>query len=189
MVIIEARALGKSFGLRTVFRNVNLRVTAGERVAILGANGCGKSTLLLVLAGVLSADHGTVETHGTIGFAPENPDLPDHLVVAEWLDVVASLKGLRARQPLPFGLDALAGIKLAALSLGQRQRVSLAAAWMGVPSLLLLDEPTNAIDAETREDVLVQLAQRTAVIATHDLPFAQRVATRLVMMRAGAVTE
>ncbi|MCL2449839.1 MAG: hypothetical protein FWD17_12900, partial [Polyangiaceae bacterium] len=65
--------------------------------------------------------------------------------------------------------------------------VSLAAAFVGEPSLLLLDEPTNAIDAETREALIAELAHRTAVVATHDRAFADRVATRSVVMRRGAL--
>jgi ABC-type multidrug transport system ATPase subunit len=186
-VIVKASALEKSFGLRSVLRGVSLRVDTGERVVVLGDNGSGKSTLLHVLAGVLAADRGAVEVRGTVGFAPEKPDLPDHLVVAEWLDLVASLKGFRRRGAALFGVGDLAGVKLGALSMGQRQRVSLAAAWMGEPSVLLLDEPTNAVDRDTREAVGARLDGATAVIATHDRPFAERVATRILTMRAGVL--
>ena len=188
MVILAAAALEKSFSLRPVLRNVSLQVAAGERLVILGDNGSGKSTLLLVLAGVLTAERGTVEVRGTVGFAPEKPDLPDHLCVVEWLDVIASLKGLRVGQPRAFGVDAFRGKKLGGLSLGQRQRVSLAAACLGAPSILLLDEPTNAIDAETREEFVHRLRENTAVIATHDRAFAERVSTRVLTMRAGVLT-
>jgi ABC-type multidrug transport system ATPase subunit len=188
MVILEAAALEKAYRVRRVLRAVSLRVEAGERVILLGENGSGKSTLLQVLAGVLQADAGQVEVRGTVGFGPEKPDLPDHLVVAEWLDLIASLKGMRRRPDSPFGVDAFAGIKLGALSLGQRQRVSLAAAWLGAPSLLLLDEPTNAIDEGICEEFEGRLAQETTVIATHDRALADRVGTRVLAMRAGALS-
>lgn len=187
MVILEAEGLEKSFGASRVLRGVRLEVATGERVVVLGGNGSGKSTLLQVLAGVLTADRGKVAIHGTVGLAPERPDLPDHLLAAEWLDVVASLKGLRRRENLLFGVDAIASIKLGALSLGQRQRVSLAAAWLGEPSILLLDEPTNAIDDETREALAASLLSRTALIATHDHELAARVGTRVLTMRGGAL--
>jgi ABC-type multidrug transport system ATPase subunit len=187
MVILDARDVRKSFGWRAVLRGASLTVREGETVAVVGDNGSGKSTLLQVLSGVLAVDRGAVTVAGTIGFSPERPDLPDHLVVAEWLDVVASLKGLRGRPEPLFGVDALAGVKVGALSLGQRQRVSLAAAFLGAPSLLLLDEPTNAIDADTREALAARLGNRTAVIATHDRAFAERVATRSVVMERGVL--
>ena len=185
MVIVDAFDLAKSFGVRQVFSGVNLRVSKGERLVVLGGNGSGKSTLLFVLAGVLTADSGVVDVRGTLGLAPEKPDLPDHLVVAEWLDVVASLKGMRRRSEVAFRADTLAGVKLAALSLGQRQRVSLAAAWLGAPSVMVLDEPTNAIDIETREELVARLRGETAIIATHDESFAATVATRRVVMKGG----
>jgi ABC-type multidrug transport system ATPase subunit len=168
---------------------VSLNVSAGERVVVFGDNGSGKSTLLLVLAGVLVPDGGTLHVRGTVGLAPEKPDLPEHLVVAEWIDVLASLKGLRGRQPLRFGVDSLLGVKLGALSLGQRQRVSLAAAWLGSPSILLLDEPTNAIDAKTHEELVTTLSGETALVATHDAAFAERVATRRLTMEGGVLRE
>jgi ABC-type multidrug transport system ATPase subunit len=187
MVIVEAVDVEKSFTLRAVLRKVSLRIDSGERVVLLGDNGSGKSTLLHVLAGVLKADRGTVNVRGTVGFAPENADLPEHLVVAEWLDVVASLKGLRRRPPALFGADDLAGIKLAALSLGQRQRVSLAAAWLGDPAILMLDEPTNGVDAHTSADLAARISDHTAIVATHDRDFAGRIATRLVTLRGGTL--
>jgi ABC-type multidrug transport system ATPase subunit len=188
MLIVQARAVSKAYGLRQVLRGVDLTVARGERVVVVGSNGSGKSTLLLVLAGVLRADEGDVRVEGPIGFAPEKPDLPDHLVVAEWLDLVASLKGLRARPVSPFGVDGLAGSKLGALSLGQRQRVSLAAACLGSPSILLLDEPTNGIDDGSRAELEARLSGASALVATHDRAFAERVGTRVVAMQEGRVT-
>jgi ABC-2 type transport system ATP-binding protein len=177
--LLSARGVHKSFGARRVLRGADLEVAAGERVVILGENGSGKSTLLQILAGVIAPDDGKVEVNGEIGFAPEAPDLPDHLLVSEWIDVVASLKRLRRRESVRFGVDRMSRMKLGALSLGMRQRVSLAAAWLGDPAILLLDEPTNAIDVETRAVLLQELAGRTAVIATHDRDFAREAATRV----------
>jgi ABC-type multidrug transport system ATPase subunit len=186
-VVIDARAVKKAFSSRRVLRGVTLEVQRGERVVLFGENGSGKSTLLQVLAGVLVADEGNVEVLGSVGFAPERPDLPDHLVVAEWLALIASLKGMRGRAAPRFEVEGLAGVKLGALSLGQRQRVSLAAAWLGDPDLLLLDEPTNALDAGARDEIVSALEGRTAVVATHDRPFAERIATRLLTLRDGAL--
>jgi ABC-type multidrug transport system ATPase subunit len=186
-VLIEARGVTKAFSSRRVLRGVDLGVRSGERVVLLGENGSGKSTLLQVLASVLPADEGSVEVRGSVGFGPERPDLPDHLVVAEWLALIASLKGVSGRAAPRFDVAGLGGIKLGALSLGQRQRVSLATAWLGDPDLLLLDEPTNALDLDAREALGSALVGRTAVIATHDRAFAESVATRLLTLRDGAL--
>jgi ABC-2 type transport system ATP-binding protein len=187
--MLEARNVWKSLGGRLVLRGVSFAVERGERVVVLGENGSGKSTLVYVMSGVLEADDGEVVCGvPQLGFAPEKPDLPDHLLVQEWLDVVASLKGLEeADVPPELGIDGLRRKKLAALSLGQRQRVSLASAWMGSPEILVLDEPTNGLDARTRDGVLERLATATALVATHDVELADRIATRLVTVRDGVV--
>lgn len=185
--MIQVDRVFKSLGHRPVLRGASLEVTAGERVVLLGANGSGKSTLLSLIAGVLAPDHGKVTTTASVGFAPEKPDLPEHLRVGEWLDVVASLKG-DATEGADFGLAPLLGKKTNALSLGQRQRVSLATAWLGRPEVLLLDEPTNGLDAATRDLVLDLLGTGTAIVATHDRELAERVATRVLVVSDGRVT-
>jgi ATPase subunit of ABC transporter with duplicated ATPase domains len=76
----------------------------------------------------------------------------------------------------------LLGKKIGALSLGQRQRVSLVAAFTGDPALLVLDEPTNALDRDSRNHLIGRISESTALIATHDRDFADRVATRVIDM-------
>ncbi len=176
--MVRARGLGKWFGARRVLEHLSLDVCAGDRVVVVGENGCGKSTLLQLVAGVLEGHEGTLKTPRSIGYAPEKPDIPDHLLAVEWLDLIASLKSARWREEL--GVGALLGRKVAALSLGQRQRLSLVAAFTGAPPLLVLDEPTNALDEDAREAVIARVLGSTALVATHDRDFAARVATRVV---------
>ena len=189
MVIIEARAICKSLGQREVLRGASLTVKRGERVVVLGENGSGKSTLLQIIGGVLEPDRGQLAVCKAFGFAPEKPDLPDHLLVGEWLDLVASLKGLRRAGELSFGVRELLGTRTSALSLGQRQRVSLASAWLGNPELLVLDEPTNGLDAETQAEVTQRLTSVSALLATHDRALARAVGTRVVTVQAGVLSE
>ena len=187
MNLVDARNIDKTLGGKRVLRDANLTIAEGERVVLVGPNGCGKSTLLHVVAGVLDPDRGTVE-HAPeldIGFAPEKPDLPEHLVVVEWMDTLAALKQLGARpDDYPFGISEFQRKKTTALSLGQRQRVSLAAAWLGAPRLLVLDEPTNALDHATRDDVIARIRQSSALIATHDRELAAAVGTRILEMKS-----
>jgi len=185
MVILEASELRKSLAGRPVLRGVSLSLRRGERLVVLGDNGCGKSTLLQIVASVLDADQGTLSLPHELGFASEKPDLPEHLLVGEWLDLVASLKGLRRVGEPYFGVAELLEKRASALSLGQRQRVSLASAWLGAPPLLILDEPTNGLDVQTQQEVIARLAESSALIATHDRAFADAVATRVVVMRSG----
>jgi ABC-type multidrug transport system ATPase subunit len=180
MVIVDARGIHKSLGRRAVLRGVDLSIERGERVVVLGENGSGKSTLLYIIAAVLEPDAGTLRAPQSVGFAPEKPDIPEHLRVGEWLDIMASLKGLRHVTALPFGVDELTEKRASALSLGQRQRVSLASAWLGDPELLVLDEPTNGLDAASQAEVTRRLGETTALIATHDHQFAAAIATRVI---------
>ncbi|HEX4517202.1 MAG TPA: ABC transporter ATP-binding protein [Polyangiaceae bacterium] len=189
--MLKIRHLTKWFGSRRVLDDVSLEVARGERVVVLGENGCGKSTLLQIVSGVIDADEGDVRIPDAIGYAPEKPDIPDHLLAREWLDLVASLKRappIGALAPRgatnELGVLELLGRKVGALSLGQRQRVSLVAAFTGDPPLLVLDEPTNALDAASREAVIARLDGATALIATHDRDFADRVATRVIRLAA-----
>ncbi len=181
--MLKVRHLTKWFGTRRVLDDVSLEVARGERVVVLGENGCGKSTLLQIVSGVIDADEGDVGLPDAIGYAPEKPDIPDHLLTREWLDLVASLKRARTITN-ELGVSELLGRKVGALSLGQRQRVSLVAAFTGEPSLHVLDEPTNALDAESREAVIARLRGATALVATHDRDFADRVATRVITLAA-----
>jgi ABC-type multidrug transport system ATPase subunit len=180
--VLSVRRLSKWFGSKRVLDHVSLDVARGERVVLLGENGSGKSTLLRVVAGILEAYEGEVVVPRELGYAPEKPDLPDHLLAGEWLDLVASLK--RAPWPDAFGVTSLLGRSIGALSLGQRQRVSLVAAFTGDPPLVVLDEPTNALDAAAREELVARLGGATALVATHDRDFAERVGTRVVTMGA-----
>ncbi len=180
--MLKIRGLTKWFGTRRVLRDFSLDVARGERVALLGENGCGKSTLLRIVAGVLDAPEGRVEVAATLGYAPEEADLPDHLLAGEWLNLVASLK--RAPWVDELGVAGFLGRKLGALSLGQRQRVSLVAAFTGNPPFVVLDEPTNALDEQTRARLERRIDRTTALLATHDRDFARRVATRIVTLPA-----
>lgn len=177
-MLLRAHGIWKSLGGRVVLRDVSLTLDEGERVVLLGANGSGKSTLLHVLANVTEPDRGQVSLaeHATIGFAPEKPDLPEHLLVGEWLDTIAALKGHASRAlEVDLGIEELRRKKTTALSLGQKQRVSLATAFMGRPRILLLDEPTNALDADSRAEVIERIRTSTLVVATHDREIAERV--------------
>jgi ABC-type multidrug transport system ATPase subunit len=189
MVIVSAREIKKTLGARVVLRTASLTLRRGDRVVVLGENGCGKSTFLQIVGGILEAEAGELSVCKTLGFAPEKPDIPDHLRVGEWLNLVASLKGLRCLGELAFGVADVLGIRTSALSLGQRQRVSLASAWLGAPELLVLDEPTNGLDAATQAEVVTRLRSASALIATHDHALADAVATRVLTVQSGALSE
>lgn len=187
--LLRLDRVSKYFGAKRAVHEATLALGAGERIVVTGGNGSGKTTLLAIASGVLSADEGRVERSVPIGYAPEKPDIPDHLLVVEWLDVVASLKRARVGNADDLDLRPLFGKRVSALSLGQRQRVSLCAAFLGEPPLLVLDEPTNGLDRATRGAVIERLRGATALVATHDADLVTSLSARLVRMKDGRLVE
>lgn len=199
-------AVTRSFGSKQVLRGVNLKVPAGQFVAIIGKSGCGKSTLLRLLAGLdhpssgaLSfGDGGQTKGHTRIMFQ-EPRLLPWERVLG---NVSVGLIGLasgnealeRSRVILDeVGLADRAGEWPSRLSGGQRQRVALARALVGQPRILALDEPLGALDALTRiemQRLLERIWQRqrfTAVLVTHDVSEAVALADRVVVIDEGRI--
>jgi sulfonate transport system ATP-binding protein len=200
---VRIEKLCKSFGARTVLREVDLQIEAGEFVTIVGRSGCGKSTLLRHLAGLESADSGQIRFDDAA--TPHRADAQQSDVrfmyqdarLLPWrrvLDNVAlGLKGgdakSRALQALEeVGLADRAGEWPSVLSGGQRQRVALARALVHRPRLLLLDEPLGALDALTRVDMqaLIERVWRehgfTALLVTHDVGEAVALGDRVVLI-------
>jgi ABC-type multidrug transport system ATPase subunit len=151
---LEARSICKSYGSRVVLDNVSLSVHAGESVAIIGENGAGKSTLLRICAGLMRPDRGRVDVVGRLGYCPQQPGLFDLLSADEHLALLAPAIGLSRREAIREGHRLLAEFAFPVaertqtrhLSGGARQKVNLALALLGSPSVLLLDEPYQGFD-------------------------------------------
>ena len=195
-------------GGRTIVHAFDLHVDAGEVVGIVGKNGSGKSTLLMAIAGVLEPSDGRVtisdanvwgstterrRARTSLSYVPENADPPGFLRANELWALCASARGVSGPSPelvAALDLDELAELQLERMSLGQRRRACLGAAFLGSPALLVLDEPDNGLDAR-RADVLVSLlrghaaAGRAALVATHDRALLDAAGARIVTI-AGA---
>ena len=192
-------------------RGVDLEITAGERVAVLGPNGAGKTTLILHLNGILLPQAGEVAIGGMpvtkanfkeirrrVGVVFQDPD--DQLFMPTVRDDVAfgpanlGLPGdaVEARVHAALdavGMDGAGGRPPHHLSFGQRRRVALATVLAMDPQILVLDEPTSNLDPAARRDladILVTLPV-TAVIVTHDLPYALELCPRSVILNDGAI--
>jgi sulfonate transport system ATP-binding protein len=198
--------LGKSFGGTAVLADLDIAVEPGEFLAIVGRSGSGKSTLLRLLAGLDRPSAGAIELDGRRmqGRPTDVRMMFQDARLLPWRDLAHNVLIGAAAGTAPDAAEAaLAQVGLAdraaawpaELSGGQRQRVALARALISRPRLLLLDEPLGALDALTRLEMqdLIERVWRsqgfTAVLVTHDVGEAARLADRVVVLERGRIAE
>jgi energy-coupling factor transport system ATP-binding protein len=188
---LEARDLWVELERREVLRGIDLAVDSGERLALMGRNGAGKTTLLRAAGGLIEPVRGRVETAGDCALLPQAPgDLFVRERVSEELPGPAGAAALRR-----VGLEWAADADPRDLSGGERQRLALAMVMAGrdrLPGVVCLDEPTRGMDGARKLELsewLGELASGGAavVVATHDVEFAARFATRVVLLGDGVV--
>jgi sulfate transport system ATP-binding protein len=215
---IEIRNVSKNFGDFRALKDVSLHIDSGELVALLGPSGCGKTTLLRIIAGLETADAGSILFSGEdttdvhvrerqVGFVFQHYALFRHMTVFE--NVAFGLR-VKPRGQRPgdaqikqkvhellnlVQLDWLADRFPSQLSGGQRQRIALARALAVEPKVLLLDEPFGALDAKVRKELRRWLRRLhddlhvTSIFVTHDQEEALEVADRVVLMNAGNIEQ
>jgi ABC-2 type transport system ATP-binding protein len=205
--VLVAQGATKSYGDLVALHPLDLRVTAGQLVALIGHNGSGKSTFLRLVAGLLDMTDGTIDVLGSpagtsearavVSFLPDDPVLYDDLSVREHLAYVAALHGVDLPEEDLDGLVDRVGLSHRAddlpsqFSRGLRQRTSIALGLVRPFELLLVDEPFVGLDLGGRDallDVFDELHRdgATIVVATHDPSFVER-ADRCVALRDGEV--
>jgi sulfonate transport system ATP-binding protein len=206
---IDIAGLRKSFGDNHVLNGIDLRIAAGEFLAIVGRSGCGKSTLLRLLLGLEQPNGGSFSFQDG-GKRNDDPRAARVMFqeprLLPWASVIANVEvglgpdrktpGARAR-----ALETLYAVELegkrdawpSVLSGGQKQRVSLARALVSRPRILALDEPLGALDALTRI-TMQRLLERvwreqqfTALLVTHDVAEAVTLADRVIVIDQGAI--
>lgn len=218
MNVVELRNVHKLYGSHHVLRGIDLNVAAGEVVVLIGASGSGKSTLLRCVNLLETVDDGDVVLEGQVVTDPDvDPvavrrrvgmvfqafNLFPHLRVIDNValaprrvhGVAADTARARARALLErFGLADKADAWPDSLSGGQQQRAAIARALATEPVLLLLDEITSALDPELVAEVLdvvrdLAAEGTTMVLATHEMDFARRVASRVGFLHNGVLVE
>jgi sulfonate transport system ATP-binding protein len=200
MSAVVARGVQRRFGDRTVLRDIDLTVEAGELVVIVGQSGCGKSTLLRALGGLDTGYGGDIAVDGRVAFGFQDARLLPWARV--WQNVVFGVKGSKQqlrRQAVAVlaevGLEEHADAWPATLSGGEAQRVALARALTRDPSVLLLDEPFGALDALTRlkMQALVSRLWRergfAVILVTHDVEEAILLADRIAVLDRGVIAD
>ncbi len=205
---VEVKGLTRNFGKKTALDNVDLPVSSGRVLGLVGENGAGKTTLIKHLMGQLKAQQGTVRIFGIdpvkdpvmalsrIGYLSEERDLP------HWMRVDELMNYTRAFYPCwdssyaeelrrIFKLDGSSKVKQ--LSMGQKARAALITALAYRPSLLLLDEPSSGLDPVVRRDILGAIIRtvadegRTVLFSSHLLEEVERVADDVAMIHNGKI--
>jgi heme exporter protein A len=207
--LVQASTLVRRFGAVTALGGVDLSVAPGELVLLLGANGAGKTTLLRILAGLTRPLRGTVMVAGrdlhadpdarrAVGFLSHSALLYEDLTPRENLAFAAALHQLDdpaatvARALEIAGLSARADRPTRGCSRGMLQRLALARATLHDPPVLLLDEPFTGLDAQASHALVARMRAdrehgRAIIAVTHDPEVLWSVATRVLLLEAGAV--
>nr|WP_315502757.1 ATP-binding cassette domain-containing protein [Actinomyces oris] len=205
--MLELSGLSKRFGSLQALDDLSLSLDRGEIVGFVGANGAGKSTTMRIVMGVLDADAGAVTWKGVpvdaairrgIGYMPEERGLYPRMKVAEQLVYLARLHGLSASAAKAaanqwterLGLEERRGDEVQSLSLGNQQRVQLAAALVSSPELLILDEPFSGLDPVAVDVMSQVILERAAagvptLFSSHQLDVVERLCDRVVIIRSG----
>ena len=207
--MLTVTTVSRSFGDHRVLDDVSFDVRPGRMTGFLGANGSGKTTTMRIILGVLAPHSGTVTWNGApvsqdvrqrFGYMPEERGLYPKMKVAEQVSWLGQLHGLtadKAKANTERLLDQLelstrAGDKLEALSLGNQQRVQIAAALVHDPDVLILDEPFSGLDPLAVETVLGVLRERAAdgvpvLFSSHQLAVVEKLCDDLVIISGGAI--
>lgn len=199
---VEIQSLTKSYD-HTLFKNFNIMVEAGERIAIIGANGAGKTTLLRCMGGPevtgLKSDSGLVKwaEHANVGYMPQDPteDFATDKTLTEWIDqwtkegdddqAVRSILG----RLLFGGDDVKKPVKV--LSGGEKGRMMYGKLMLGRHNVLLMDEPTNHMDMESIESLNIALEKYagTLIFVSHDREFVSSLATRILEVKENEIVD
>jgi ABC-2 type transport system ATP-binding protein len=207
--VIEVQSLTRHYGKTPAVDDVSFHIASNEVVGLLGHNGAGKTTIMRMLSGYLEPSAGTIliggvdlatQTHTIqqqLGYLPENLPIYPDMIVADYLDYVATLKQIDRNERnlvirealLATDLTSRALDPIGALSRGLKQRVGVAQAILGRPRLLILDEPTNGLDPHQTEQMrrlITTLAKRaTVILSTHIMQEVEAICDRVLMLRNG----
>ncbi|MDF2522381.1 MAG: transporter [Clostridiales bacterium] len=209
--MIEIQNLTKSYGHINAVNDISFTVEKGEILGLLGPNGAGKSTTMNIITGFIPSTSGTVKVCGYdiaespsevkkhIGYLPELPPLYLDMTVSEYLDFASDLKLVDKRKKKGQLADIMELVKLSHvkdrliknLSKGYKQRVGLAQALVGSPSVLILDEPTVGLDPkqiiEIRNLIKALGKEHTIILSSHILPEVSAVCERVVIINKGRI--
>ena len=207
--MITAEGLTRYYGKTLAVEDVSFAISPGEIVGLLGHNGAGKSTILKLISGALEPNEGEVfidglsmnldsqELTSKIGYLPESLPLYMDMQVVDYLDYMASVRGLKGQEARDAVVQSMQTTELIEraferidrLSRGFKQRVGVAQAILHEPKYVILDEPTNGLDPSqtlAMRGLLKRLSEKSAVlVSTHVLQEVNAVCDRVLILRAG----
>jgi glutamate transport system ATP-binding protein len=216
--LVSLKNVNKSFGDNQVLYDINLDISPGEVVVLVGPSGSGKSTLCRCINRLETINSGEVHVNGEllplegkdlsriradVGMVFQSFNLFGHMTALENITVAPiKVRGTDKKTANELGMKLLIRVGIpekanqypAELSGGQQQRVAIARALAMNPKVMLFDEPTSALDPEMINevlDVMTSLAQdgMTMLIVTHEMGFARRAANRVIFMDEGRIVE
>jgi ABC-2 type transport system ATP-binding protein len=206
---IAIENLSKSYGRIRALSGVSFKIAPGEVIGLLGPNGAGKTTLMKILTGYLEPDDGQVGVHGIdalsdplaaqrrIGYLPESAPLYGEMLVQEYLEMMAAMRGVPTDKRRARMIDVIRATGLvdrvvqpiASLSKGYKQRVGIAQAIIHEPDILILDEPTTGLDptqiVEIRDLIKRLSAKTTVLLSTHILTEVEATCERVLVIMQG----
>ncbi len=209
--MISVKAIEKSFGATKAVNDVSFDIGKSEVVGLLGPNGAGKTTTMRILTGFIPPDEGTVkidgidirtnsiETRKKIGYLPESTPLYEDMVLIEYLDFIAEMRGIKKKDRRnklsemieTCKLERMIRKNISELSKGYRQRVGLAQTLIHSPEVLILDEPTSGLDPkqiiEIRELIKEIGREKTVLLSTHILPEVEATCQKVLIINDGKI--
>lgn len=207
MSLLRVENLTKNYGINTVVNNVSFTIEPFTSTALIGPNGAGKTTTMSMITGLLHPSSGKVMIEGSkdireaIGFLPQYPQFYPWLSALEYVEMVANLSGVAAKEirarsmkTLEYvGLGKVVHKKTSTFSGGMKQRLGIAQAIVHEPKLLLLDEPVSALDPIGRQevmDLLKEIQQETTILySTHILHDAEKMTDQVLFLKEGKLVE
>ena len=209
--MIAVEGVTKRYGSIVAVNRASFQVNRGEVVGFLGPNGAGKTTTMRMLTGTLQPDEGSIRFDGApivdnlteaksrVGYLPEANPLYDDMLVCEFLEYVAGLRGMApgaVRGAISdavdeTGLEEVFFRPISEISKGFRQRTGMAGAILHQPEILVLDEPTEGLDPNQRVEIrkLVNSlgSERTVILSTHVMQEVEAVCDRLLIISRGSI--
>ncbi|MBZ2199757.1 MAG: ABC transporter ATP-binding protein [Lentilactobacillus hilgardii] len=210
MDAITISHLQKSFGSKSIIKDVTFSVPQGSIFGFVGENGVGKTTTMKMILGLLKSDHGQIIINGQqvryghsvtnrfIGYLPDVPAFYPYMTARQYLQLTAAVSGMASSQVDRQVTSVLKLVqlkddrtKISGYSRGMKQRLGMAVAMLNQPDILVCDEPTSALDPLGRKaflDILASLSGKTTVIfSSHILSDIERVCDRVAILHDGRI--